>query len=181
MTHASSDQKLRELILYIVAKHDGDETFGSVKLNKILFFSDFIAFHEWRKAITGVDYQKLKHGPAPKRMLPVLNDMHADLLKRERPLRHGLMKHEFVALRDPDLSVFSAEEIALVDNVIDAFRGTTASYVSRISHVFNGWKAANLNEIIPYETTFLGERDPTPEEKAYALELGAAVDEIHGR
>ena len=38
-----NDEKLRELIVYISDRCETDETFGAVKLNKILFLADFNA------------------------------------------------------------------------------------------------------------------------------------------
>src|SRR6266487_3415423 len=48
-----ADEKLRELILHICIRSEDDEAFGAVKLNKLLFFSDFHAFLRLGKPITG--------------------------------------------------------------------------------------------------------------------------------
>lgn len=70
-----NEARFRELILYISQKCADDSTFGSVKLNKILFFSDFLTYAEFGEPITGFVYQKLANGPAPNRLLPIRNDM----------------------------------------------------------------------------------------------------------
>lgn len=71
----SRPDKLRQLILLISRASEGDSPFGSVKLNKILFFSDLTAYRRWGRTISGEEYQKLEHGPSPKRMKPLLDDM----------------------------------------------------------------------------------------------------------
>jgi hypothetical protein len=38
------EQKMKELILYISQKCADDTKFGATKLNKILYFSDFLAY-----------------------------------------------------------------------------------------------------------------------------------------
>ena len=38
----ANDAKLRELVLYICYLSEGDNSFGKVKLNKILFYADFL-------------------------------------------------------------------------------------------------------------------------------------------
>src|ERR1035438_9553158 len=38
------DVKLGELIIYISKKSAGDSRFGATKLNKLLYFSDFLSF-----------------------------------------------------------------------------------------------------------------------------------------
>ena len=48
-----NDAKLRELILYVAERCENDPDFGALKLNKILFNADFIAYALTGKAITG--------------------------------------------------------------------------------------------------------------------------------
>ncbi len=38
------ERKLKEFILYVADRCEADPTFGAVKLNKILFYADFLAF-----------------------------------------------------------------------------------------------------------------------------------------
>jgi hypothetical protein len=57
--------------LLIATRSEGDEPFGAVKLNKLLFYADFFAYVKFGECITGQEYQKLAQGPAPRRMLPV--------------------------------------------------------------------------------------------------------------
>ena len=60
-TVIGDEEKLSELILYISQKCATDPKFGAVKLNKILYLSDFLAFGNWGEPITGVEYQHLSH------------------------------------------------------------------------------------------------------------------------
>ncbi|HZQ34888.1 MAG TPA: hypothetical protein VFD32_03070 [Dehalococcoidia bacterium] len=46
-------RKLGELILYVAEKSSDDPRFGATKLNNILFFSDFLAFGQLGRSITG--------------------------------------------------------------------------------------------------------------------------------
>jgi|SRR5271169_6899363 len=57
--------KFKELMLYAAEKSVEDPAFGATKLNKILFFSDFLCFGLAGHSITGASYQRLKNGPAP--------------------------------------------------------------------------------------------------------------------
>src|SRR5260370_23975101 len=70
-----SDQRFRELVLYICEKCATDPKFGATKLNKILYFSDFLAYGNFGEPITGFEYQREKNGPVPKRLLPIRNAM----------------------------------------------------------------------------------------------------------
>lgn len=167
-----SQKKLQELILYISMKSEGDEGFGKVKLNKLLFFSDFLAFLYHGAAITGQDYQALQQGPAPKAMLPVLNAMQkrGELAVREKEY-HGLKQQRLFSLRPPDTSVFDPKEIALVDEVITKHWGQNGTDVSEKSHKFIGWALAKQGETIPYSVVMVGRRELTISERERGVEL----------
>ena len=58
------ERKPGELIVLIASLSRDDPAFGDVKLNKLLFFSDFLAYTNLGQPITGAEYQKLDFGPA---------------------------------------------------------------------------------------------------------------------
>jgi hypothetical protein len=148
--------RFAELMLYVAAKCAADPSFGATKLNKILFYSDFIAFETYGVALTGATYQKLERGPAPKQLLPALRELEN---KREAALTtqtyFGRTQKRVVALRAPDLRQFSATELKLVDDVIDTMWGRSANLVSELSHLERGWQIVDMNDEIPYWTVFI--------------------------
>ena len=172
----ASDRKLKELILYVALKSQQDPNFGATKLNKILFYADFNAYVRLGKSITGQDYQALAQGPAPRRMLPLCEQMESakDIALQEAP-RASYTQKRTIALRDPDLSHFSAKQIALVDDVILELWLGTAQVVSDLSHEFLGWKLAEEGETIPYDVALLSNQaDLTPSE----IKKGKALEKI---
>ncbi len=170
---ADGDTKFRELVLYLAAKSESDPAYGATKLNKLLFFCDFLSYRTMGRSITGSRYQKLDFGPAPKRLLPVQQEMlEAGDCAIQRRDYFGRKQQRLLALRDPDLSCFSGEEVALIDRVVEELRGNSASEVSQLSHRFIGWQAAAMGEDIPYETVFVGSpRALTEAEIRYGQEL----------
>ena len=154
----ADDRKMRELILYLAARSEQDPRFSSTKLNKLLFYCDFTAYRELGHSITGHSYQKLPFGPAPKAMLPILGQMkrNRDCSESEKDC-FGLRQRRVKAERPPEISVFSPEELRLADQIVDDLWESSASEVSDLSHGFIGWQAAALNEVIPYETVFVGD------------------------
>lgn len=176
-TRQADDARMKELILYLATKSERDPRFSSTKLNKLLFYCDFAAYRRFGQSITGHHYQKLPFGPAPKAMLPILEQMKGDRDCVEVERDHfGHTQRRVMALRPPKVSLFSADEIYLADRIVDDLWESNATEVSDLSHDFIGWKSASLNEIIPYETVFVG--DPaTPvseEEIAFCLQLEAS-------
>jgi hypothetical protein len=167
-----SDKKLEELILFICQRSLGDKRFGAVKLNKLLFFCDFAAYVKLGRAITWQEYQKLEHGPAPRRIVPTLGKLQGDgaLAQAEHDF-YGRRQVRSVALRDPDLSLFTVEEIALVTEMIGEFWGKNATEMSEISHEFNGWRLASDGETIPYDVALLNVVKATPQDRILSEEV----------
>lgn len=157
-----SGKRLRELIVYISDICEDDPTFGATKLNKILFHADFRSFARNGKPITGQEYQRLERGPAPKGLLPERRKLERDGSIRIRKTDyHGRIQHRLIPLRNADLTVFSGQEIAWVDEIIKELWGKSAEEVSDESHGI-AWRTRHDGDLIPYEASFLSEEPVTP-------------------
>ncbi len=172
-----NEVRYKELVLYICQKCATDQKFGATKLNKILYFSDFLAYAELGEPITGFEYQRLPNGPTPRRHLPMRDEMlnRGELGIQVVPLRGGRTQHRAVNLRVPNLNVFTADQIALVDRVIDELWDLDAEQVSDLSHRMAGWELAAPGDIIPYETVFISSESPTEIDVQRARELWSMV------
>jgi len=168
-----NERKLAELILYISQKSACDPAFGGTKLNKILFFSDFSAYGKRGKSITECDYQRIPAGPAPRRLVPVRDALVADgyLVLQPVFLASGLVQKRLVNLREPDLTLFGGEEIAIVDEWIDRLLPMTAKGVSNLSHKTAAYQSVEDGENIDYRTVFLSVSEPTPAETARGQQI----------
>lgn len=165
------DARLRELMLYIAEKCSDDIYFGAIKLNKILYFSDFISYLKYGEPITGAEYIAVEHGPVPKRLVPIRTELEregAAVLQKRMLLTHE--QHRLIPLRAADLSLFSARDIALVDEVIQQSRDKTATELSILSHGV-AWMVPQEGESIPYEAAFLSDEPITNEDVGRAQEL----------
>lgn len=173
----NAEQRLRELILYVAEKCQGDPKFGATKLNKILWWADFLAYGQRGKPITGVEYMRLPQGPVPKRYLPVSEQMKADGVFDLAIVSTygGYQQKRPVALRPANLNVFTPDDIAIVDHVIAALRHKTAKGVSTQSPG-KAWEVAEDRGLIPYEAVFLSNdpinRDDVTRTKALARQNG---------
>ena len=169
---SANTEKLQELILHVCLSSEGDERFGSIKLNKILFYGDFAAYLLLGNSISGQEYQKLPRGPAPRLMLPVLEDMQEkDLIFLAKRDYYGRSQKRPLALRPPNLSLFRSDEIALVDRLIRECWHMDGNEISEQSHKFLGWKLGEEKETIPYGMALLEKRELTDREIAWANEL----------
>ena len=70
-------------------------------------------------------------------------------------------QHRIIALREADLSLFSADMISHVDSIIDEVSNKyplTASQLSELSHRNMGWIVTSNGETIPYQTVFVKDK-----------------------
>lgn len=173
-TRTASEQRLSELVLYIASTCEFDRGFGAVKLNKVLFYSDFGAYLRLGRPITGVTYRRLQHGPVPRALPRVREQLIAEgrAVLKTTPF-HGFAVARLIGLVEPDLDLFTSREIALVDEIVRAATSRSASELSERTHEFRGWELAEHGEDIPYSTVFLATGPPllTAAEKAYGAEL----------
>ncbi len=172
------EARFKELVLYVSQKCAYDPRFGSTKLNKILFYADFLAYAELGNPITGFEYQKLSNGPAPRRLLPIRKQMieAGELGLQESRLKTGKIMHRIVNLRSPNLNLFTGPEISLIDSVIETLAEANADTVSALSHRMVGWKVSRMGETIPYETVFLSDEPLTSEDIQRGLEVAREFD-----
>ena len=165
-------RKLAELILYVSDRHETDDTYGSTRLAKTLFYADFLFYAKHGRTITGERYIRKPNGPMPDSMLNVRDRMVRDreLVVKVRDYL-GYPQKRPIAIRPPDLSGFTGEEIAMVDYVLGQLEGKSATEVSELSHRFEAWQLAEDGEEIPYFTALLSDGEPTPEDWDLAREL----------
>ena len=171
-SHQTTD-RFRELVLYVARETQDDPKCGATKLNKILFYTDFYAYRDLGRSLSGQRYQKLEHGPAPRGIVPAVEAMReAGECAWQHRNHFGYELRKLVPLREPDLEPFSGREIDLVQRVISELWDLSATEVSDLSHRFVGWQVADHGEDIPYETVFVGEPRPlTQEEERWAVEV----------
>lgn len=167
-----NEQKTTELILYIALVTESDATAGAIKLDKIPYFADRAHLVHYGKPITGASYQKRDQGPALRSMLRIIERLETDGSAKTVIRDHyGHRQKRLVALREPDLSLFTAEEIATVDSIVRQFWGITATEVSKISHEDAGWSSVEEGLTIPHSMAFVGEPEVTEEVAKRAREL----------
>ena len=96
--------KLQELILYIARRSEDDRHFGANKLNKLLFYSDFLAYAKTGRSFTGAPYERLEHGPAPRGLAAALEELKPACAEAERDweVDEALEGLEWVLARSPE-------------------------------------------------------------------------------
>ena len=157
-TFKLDSKKFKELIVYIVRRSTPDPTFGAIKLNKVLYYSDFAAYRQLGQPITGATYRKYFEGPAPMELPDVRRELinSGDATSEERPYFVGSVVRLVIRPgREPNRELFRPGELEIVDQVVDFFEGKTEREVADFSHKEPGWAVARDREDIPYETAWM--------------------------
>lgn len=151
--------RLRQLILYVADRCRDAQRFGHIKLNKILWKSDFESYSVRKVPITGRRYQREKFGPVPKEMLPLHRDMirHGLIRVDDVDFGDGVVEHRTMPLISPDLTLFGDEDLAFVEGSIAYYWNMTGMESSDDSHGV-AWKTRANGEPLPYESAFLSDR-----------------------
>jgi uncharacterized phage-associated protein len=154
-------EKLRNLILAI-AVHPSVKSLGLTKLWKLIYFVDVAALREHGSTITGSEFVKYQHGPVPSRGEKILKSMKREaLIATEQRVNAGYAQTSVVALAQPDTSVFSSEERAIIERVCAELGRKTAKALSDLSHDEPAWALANnLDKLDPELMHYGGAEDP---------------------
>lgn len=113
-------RKFAEMVLLVAGRLQDDRAGGSTKLNKVLFFAEFTHLRRHHRVISGCEFQKLPHGPAPRQLLPIrqkLIDSGAAELVEEDFL--GRPQHRLIPSRAANLEMFTDEELQTIEDVLD--------------------------------------------------------------
>lgn len=156
MDVAYDARKFSEMVLHVAGRLQDDRAGGATKLNKVLFFAEFTHLRRHHRVISGCEFQKLPHGPAPRQLLPIrqkLVDSGAAELVEEDFL--GRPQHRLIPSRVANLEVFTDEEIQTIEDVLDQLAAMTGTQVSELSHQEPGWRLTEVSETIPFATAFL--------------------------
>jgi Protein of unknown function (DUF4065) len=166
--------KLKRLIHYVAWKAGKRDWFGATKLYKVLWFADARQYVLKKKPITGATYIREKYGPVPKDAMIARRELekeHAIKVSKEDKLTR------IIGLSKPDLSMFSPDELQVVDYWIEYIdKEHTAGSISDESHDY-AWEIAKMGEESPLFAVLADRiRDPNDRElekfRQRAKELG---------
>ena len=142
--------RLKNILLIILDKC-GDLWF--TKMNKMLFYIDFVAYRERGMALTGLSYKAIEFGPVPERWDRVFSEFDSI-----RQIPKSIREFEGIVLHGsekPDLSLFSEQEISIIEKVCDKFKDMSSHEISILSHEESAWKdCVSKHSTIPFSDAF---------------------------
>lgn len=161
--------KLAAAVAYLTERSRNDDSFGSTKLVKLLYYADCAAYQQTGRPITGSNYVHMDHGPYPEDWRSMVDQLQREDVvridfedgsgnyQRRRPLLG--QKATATALSDRDR--------AILDDQLRRFARFNARDIEEYSHDELCWLITVQGETMPYHLS--GIRRPCkPDEETKA-------------
>ena len=154
MAHIN-EKKYKNAILFF-AKKTQNGTLGKLKIKKLLYYLDFDFFEKYGKSVTGDEYLRFEHGPVPRMAEKILKQMEGKEIKiTRRKIKEGLNDQQHIeALQDFDLSVFSKEELVMLDDVAGKWEKFTGTEMKMATHGEAPWISTEPDGVIDYNLAY---------------------------
>jgi transcriptional regulator with XRE-family HTH domain len=148
-------EKFQQVLLYVLDKVGAKPNVGMTVLYKLLYFIDFDYYEKYETQLMGLTYIKNTHGPTPREFVTVIIDMkeRGEIVEvASKYFAHEQKK--FLPNKVADLSVLSALELGMIDDVLRRYSDKTATQLSAMTHRDTPWAATKDGEDINYEFAF---------------------------
>lgn len=137
--------KIEAIISYIAEQVSN---LFKVKLMKMLWYSDVVAFIQRGYAMTGMVYRHETMGALPIGHYSLMNLENLNVQEEASP-NYDSMLHVYPS-KDMDYSILSDEEKAVLDKVITKFKNYKAADIVNYMHEEKAYKGTTSGEIIPF-------------------------------
>lgn len=123
------------------------------KLCKLVFYADFKHYKDYAVSISGAKYAHAHHGPVPDNYEHYFATLiHDEGAIRVEEIDYGDYSGEkFFSEAEPDLTVFSDDELEVLIQVKKFFRDYNAKQIREFSHKEKGYDETKIGEIISYD------------------------------
>lgn len=148
--------KYEQVILYLCSRLD-NEIRGKKKLAKLLYYVDFDFFEKNNTSVTGDTYRALPMGPFPLKMESIVKDMEmTGKISYDKIEEHdGYRPTEIIhCIEKPDISVFSEEELFIIDRVVKKYGHLNGKQLEDLTHAEAPYIATKAQDDITYELSF---------------------------
>ncbi len=152
-----SSHKLNELlyknaVLYFI-KYCNNNYLGKTKLNKLLYYLDFISFRDTKNPVSGDIYIHQEYGPVPSHMDEILTELKEEgaINTQTVTIKNGeMIKFEINNPKALNEEVFSEEQRKLLKNICDEFGSWSTDKIVTQTHLEAPWFFSKPFERVDY-------------------------------
>ena len=148
-------EKFTEMVVYFSEKMAPFKT----KMNKLLFYADFLMFKQSCFSISGVRYKAIDMGPVPINFQSIFeylaNKNEIDIHTTE--FQNGYTGEQFKERKDRqfEADLFLENEIEILEKVATVFKSMSTKDIIKLSHLEEAWKKNEKDKsVISYEHAF---------------------------
>lgn len=143
--------RLMNIMLYILNRCD---EVWCTKMNKLLFYTDFMSYRERGMAMTGLSYRAIDFGPVPERWDRVYSEFPE--VRQELRQVGDFVGSVLIASEESDYSMFTDAELKVLDSICTHFGKMSSREISRISHDEDAWlNHHDKREHIPFDDAYM--------------------------
>ncbi len=152
MSPTINERVYKNAVLYFI-KYCNNQYLHATKLNKLLYYLDFVYFRDHKKSVTGDIYIHQGYGPVPSRIDEILTKLKID----------GIINTEAVDYKDSEIigfkiknskkldeSVFSVNQKKLLKQICDEFGDWPTEKIVAQAHLEAPWFYSKPYEIVDY-------------------------------
>ena len=147
-------EKFKEVLLYMLNKVGSKPNIGETVLYKLLYFTDFDFYEKYEEQLIGATYIKNHYGPTPVEFEKIVAEIMDKEIIKVKSKYYDYPQRKYLPLRKADLSKLKANEIEVIDKVLDKLSDMNAKQISDYSHEDVPWLTTEDNEVIEYESVF---------------------------
>lgn len=152
-----NQNKFENAVLFFLSKIN-NPFLGLTKLWKILYFADFDFYELNEKSITGATYKRFPYGPVPSKGEKVLKQMmEAGKIKISIIKTRKGEKYDFISHVEANKSIFSSNELEILDLTAQRFEKSNTAEMSHLSHIDIPYRATEDFGKIDYDLVFYRE------------------------
>lgn len=141
--------KVSEMVKFFVSK---EGWIFPTRLNKEMFYADFLHFKLHGQSISGLQYQAIQYGPVPVHYDTIYDNI--DGINKEIVLAHD-MESTRLSCSSYDDGVFSEQELKTLGDVLVKTQPMSTQKLIAQSHEEDAWKNYREgNQLIPYSEAF---------------------------
>ncbi|MES2764502.1 MAG: type II TA system antitoxin MqsA family protein [Bacteroidota bacterium] len=147
-----SIDRLGQMVLYFAEKIQPRKT----RLNKLLFYSDFLCFKLYGYSMSGFPYRAINYGPVPEKYDTVFEHLESEcIIRRNVEVIEGaetVMEQFCPGKIDFNNELFDEKEIKVLDHIIATIGQLNTKDIVLKSHDEEAWKQCNgEKKIISYK------------------------------
>jgi len=151
MDQKINKSKYENAILYFI-KYCNNQYLGATKLNKLLYYLDFLSYRDTEKSVTGDLYIHKQYGPVPSKVDDILTDLHKNkMVGIDKIVYKDGEMFKYKSMKAPDLSVFTAVEKKLLENICKEFCLWSKDKIVNQTHLEAPWFYSKPYDVVDYK------------------------------